>query len=59
MLRGVPEFTVLFDRWAVASVSAEKVLTARVDELPLAAGTPLPADARLPYDALLIVGLRR
>ena len=58
-LRSVPEFTVLFDRWQIVSVSAEKVLTARVDELPLAAGTPLPADARLPYDALLIVTLRR
>ena len=58
-LRSVPEFTVLFDRWLVTSVSAEKVLTRRVDQLPLAAGTPLPADARLPYDALLIVGLRR
>jgi hypothetical protein len=58
-LRSVPEFTVLFDRWQIVSVSAEKVLTARVDQLPLAAGTPLPADARLPYDALLIVSLRR
>ena len=58
-LRSVPEFTVLFDRWLITSVSAEKVLTKRVDELPLAKGTPLPPDARLPYDALLIVGLRR
>jgi len=58
-LRSVPEFTALFDRWSIASVSAEKVLTTRVEELPLAAGTPLPADARLPYDALLIVALRR
>ena len=58
-LRGVPEFTALFDRWSVASISVEKVLTRRVDELSLAAGTPLPADSRLPYDALLIVGLRR
>ena len=58
-LRGVPEFTALFDRWFVASVSVGKVLTRRVDELSLAAGTPLPADSRLPYDALLIVGLRR
>jgi len=58
-LRGVPEFTVLFDRWSIAGVSVEKVLTKRVDELPLPAGTPLAADSRLPYDALLIVGLRR
>jgi hypothetical protein len=58
-LRSVPEFTALFDRWRIASVSAEKVLTARVDQLPLAQGTPLPPDARLPYDAMLIVGLRR
>ena len=59
VLRGVPEFTVLFDRWRIASVSAEKVLTARVDQLALAHGTPLSPDARLPYDAMLIVGLRR
>ena len=59
MLRGVPEFTVLFDRWQIVSLSAQKVLTARVDQLALAHGTPLPPDARLPYDALLIVGLRR
>jgi hypothetical protein len=58
-LRGVPEFTALFDRWQVVSVSVEKVLTKRVDELPLAQGAPLPADARLPYDALLVVALRR
>lgn len=59
LLRGMPEFTVLFDRWLVVSVSVEKVLTKRVDELTLAQGAPLPADARLPYDALLIVALRR
>jgi|SRR5688572_11829310 len=59
MLLGVPEFTALFDRWLVASVSVEKVLTKRADELPLAQGSPLPGDARLPYDALLIVALRR
>ena len=58
-LRSVPEFTALFDRWLVASVSAEKVLTARVDQLALAHGTPLPPDARLPYDAMLIVSLAR
>ena len=59
MLRGVPEFTVLFDRWQLVSISVEKVLIKRADELSLAAGMPLPADSRLPYDALLIVGLRR
>jgi hypothetical protein len=53
LLRGMPEFTVLFDRWLLVSVSVEKVLTRRVDELTLA------QDARLPYDALLIVSLRR
>jgi hypothetical protein len=59
MLRSVPEFTVLFDRWSVDSVSVEKVLIKRADELPLAKGAPLPPGSRLPYDALLIVGLRR
>ena len=58
-LRSIPEFTVLFDRWLVASVSVEKVLTRRAAELALAAGAPIPADSLLPYDALLIVGLRR
>jgi hypothetical protein len=58
-LLSVPEFTALFDRWSVVSVSVEKVLLKRADELPLAAGAPLPADSRLPYDALLIVVLRR
>ena len=58
-LRSVPEFTALFDRWQLVSVSVEKVLIKRADELSLAAGTPLPIDSRLPYDALLIVGLRR
>jgi hypothetical protein len=59
LLRRMPEFTALFDRWLVVSVAVEKVLTRRVDELTLAQGAPLPADARLPYDALLIVSLRR
>jgi hypothetical protein len=35
------------------------VLVKRADQLPLAKGAPLPPDSRLPYDALLIVGLRR
>jgi hypothetical protein len=55
----VPEFTFLFDRWFVTSVSAEKVLVKRADELPLAQGSPLPSQSLLPYDALLIVVLRR
>jgi hypothetical protein len=59
VLRSVPEFTALFDRWSLVSVSVEKVLLKPAAELPLAAGAPLPPDSRLPYDALLIVGLRR
>jgi hypothetical protein len=59
VLLHVPEFTALFDRWSVVSVSVDKVLLKRAAELPLAAGAPLDADSRLPYDALLIVGLRR
>jgi hypothetical protein len=58
-LRKMPEFTVLFDHWLLTSVSVEKVLIKRVDELSLAKGAPLSPDSRLPYDALLIVGLRR
>jgi hypothetical protein len=59
VLRFVPEFTALFDRWSVVSVSVENVLLKRAAELPLAAGAPLAADSRLPYDGLLIVSLRR
>jgi hypothetical protein len=59
VLRSVPEFTALFDRWSVVSVSAEKVLLKPAAELPLAAGAPLAPGSRLPYDALLVVGLRR
>jgi hypothetical protein len=58
-LRSVPEFGALFDRWSIVSVSVEKVLLKPAAELPLAAGAPLPPGSRLPYDALLIVGLRR
>lgn len=58
-LRGIPEFTVLFDRWLVASVSVEEVRVRRAGELALAAGTPLPADARLPYDGAVSVLLQR
>ena len=58
-LRGMPEFTALFDRWQVAGVSVEKVLVKRASELPLPAGAPVPPDAKLPYDAILWVTLRR
>ena len=58
-LRGMPEFTALFGRWQVAGVSVEKVLVKRAAELSLPAGAPLSPDARLPYDAILWVTLRR
>jgi hypothetical protein len=54
-----PWLGALFDRWSIVSVSVEKVLLKPAAELPLAAGAPLPPGSRLPYDALLIVGLRR
>ena len=59
MLRAMPEFTALFDKWQIAGVSVEKVLIKPASQLPLAAGAPLPANARLPYDAILWVTLRR
>ena len=59
MLRAMPEFTVLFDQWQIAGVSVEKVLIKQAGQLPLAAGAPVPAGARLPYDAILFVTLRR
>jgi hypothetical protein len=58
-LRGMPEFTALFDRWQVIGLSVEKVLTRAAADLRLPAGAPVPADAKLPYDALLRVTLRR
>jgi hypothetical protein len=58
-LRTVPEFTALFDRWSVVSVSVKEVVLKSAAELPLAEGAPLPPDSRLPYDALITVGLRR
>jgi hypothetical protein len=58
-LRGMPEFTALFGRWKVAGVSVEKVLWKRAAELDLPAGAPLAPDARLPYDAILWVTLKR
>ena len=59
MLRAMPEFTALFDKWQIAGVSVEKVLIKPAAQLPLASGAPVPADARLPYDAILFVTLRR
>ena len=59
MLRAMPEFTVLFDMWQITAVSVEKVLIKPAAQLPLAAGAPVAANARLPYDAILFVTLRR
>ena len=59
VLRNLPEFTALFDRWRIGSVSVEKVLVGRAVELSLPEGSPLAADARLPYDALVTVSLSR
>lgn len=58
-LRGMPEFTALFDRWRIAGVSVEKVLLKRAADLPLASGAPVPPEAKLPYDAILWVTLQR
>ncbi len=57
-LRRMPEFSALFGRWAIASVSVEKVLLKRVADLPRPAGAPLSPEARLPYDSQLMVTLR-
>ena len=59
MLGAMPEFTALFDSWQVAGISVEKVLLKPAAQLPLAEGAPTPRDARLPYDAILWVTLRR
>ena len=59
MLRAMPEFTVLFDKWQIAAVSVEKVLIMPAAKLPLASGAPVSPNARLPYDAILWVTLRR
>jgi len=59
MLAAMPEFTALFDRWQIAGISVEKVLLKPAAELPLPEGAPLPREARLPYDAILFVTLRR
>lgn len=59
MLRAMPEFTALFDSWHIAGVSVEKVLIKPAAQLPLPDGAPLARDARLPYDAILWVTLKR
>jgi hypothetical protein len=58
-LRGMPEFTALFGRWQIAGISIEKVLVRPAAELRLAAGAPVPPGAKLPYDAILSVALKR
>ena len=58
-LRGMPEFTALFGRWLVAGVAVEKVLTKAAAHLPLPAGAPVPPDAKLQYDAIVWVTLKR
>jgi hypothetical protein len=58
-LRGMPEFTALFGRWQIAGISIEKVLVKPAAELRLATGAPIAPDAKLPYDAILWVTLRR
>lgn len=58
-LRGMPEFTALFDAWQIAGVSVEKVLRKPAGELPLPQGAPLPPQAMLPFDAIVWVTLKR
>lgn len=58
-LRGMPEFTALFERWPIVGVSVEKVLITRAAELALPAGAPVAPDAKLPYDVILWVTLQR
>ena len=58
-LRGMPEFTALFDRWHIAGVSVENVLIKAAAELPLPAGAPVPRDSKLPYDAIVSIRLKR
>jgi hypothetical protein len=58
-LRGMPEFTALFERWQIAGVSVEKVLITRAAELALPAGAPVAPGAKLPFDAILWVTLQR
>ena len=58
-LRGMPEFTVLFERWQIAGVSVEKVLVKAAADLSLPAGAPVPPDSKLPFDAIVWVTLKR
>lgn len=58
-LRGMPEFTALFGRWRILGVSVEKVLVRRAAELSLPQGAPVPPGARLPWDAIVWVTLKR
>jgi hypothetical protein len=58
-LRGMPEFTALFERWQVNGVSVEKVLVKPAVRLSLPAGAPIPQGSKLPYDAILWVTLKR
>jgi hypothetical protein len=58
-LRGMPEFTALFERWLVTGASVEKVLVRPAAELSLPAGAPVPPASKLPYDAILWVTLKR
>ncbi len=59
VLRYMPEFWGLFDRWRVVSVSVEKVLVGRAAALSMPQGSPISPEARLPYDAIVTVALRR
>jgi hypothetical protein len=58
-LRGMPEFTALFDDWRIAGVSVEKVLRKPAAQLPLAQGAPLPPQTLLPFDAIVWVTLKK
>ena len=58
-LRGLPEFTALFERWLVTGVSVEKVLVRPAAELSLPSGAPVPPDSKLPFDAIVWVTLKR
>jgi len=58
-LRGMPEFTALFPDWQIAGVSVEKVLIRPASELSLPVGAPIPPTARLPYDAIVWVYLKK
>jgi hypothetical protein len=59
-LLGMPEFTALFDApWRIASLVVKDVRLKPAAELHLPRGHPLPPDTPLPYDAELLVTLRR